>query len=496
MPSPHTTERLIHLDQDYDWTPRQRQVLDFIARGYTNPQIAEMLNVSLDGAKWHVREILSKLGVDTREEAAEYWRAQNGLRVRLSRLFRGVATVGTLRWAGLAGGVVIGAGGMVALIATLSAMGDGRSGGAGPGDEPTAATATSTQPASEPTAGASPSAVATASPAGTAASPVAIGTISTEPLPVVAAAPFPLRLSASIYTWPDHDRESTVVYDTLTGGYRNFGPGMVGTFTPDGTKMAWVADDEVWLVELPDGDPRVLGPGSGLLLFTTNTTVAVSAGGPSRYTEYDLVTGTSRTIEIPSRPVTAADGTELQYIAPGAVQGTWRYAAIPGNGGDAIEFEALSVTLTGSGEAVLATSPQDGRTNVVLVDLATREVTPIAGATSGIGSISIAANNRWIAWTDNYCGDSSQAWGPRGTTKVFDRDTGAVLDLGETFWLAGFTPDGRLGLGDFGARQLVNLDNGEIEVTLPQNGTSDVAWSSDFHYATRGQALGHGGHCP
>ncbi|MGK2964804.1 MAG: helix-turn-helix domain-containing protein, partial [Tepidiformaceae bacterium] len=45
-------------------TGRQREVLNLIARGYTNPQIADALGVSIDGAKWHVREILSKLGVD------------------------------------------------------------------------------------------------------------------------------------------------------------------------------------------------------------------------------------------------------------------------------------------------------------------------------------------------------------------------------------------------------------------------------------------------
>ena len=44
-------------------TPRQREVLDLLARGRTNPQIAESLGISLDGAKWHVSEVLSRLGV-------------------------------------------------------------------------------------------------------------------------------------------------------------------------------------------------------------------------------------------------------------------------------------------------------------------------------------------------------------------------------------------------------------------------------------------------
>ncbi len=70
------------------FTARQRQVLDLLAQDRTNPEIASALGIGLDGAKWHVREILGILGVDSREEAAEYWRRENGLRLRLSRLSR------------------------------------------------------------------------------------------------------------------------------------------------------------------------------------------------------------------------------------------------------------------------------------------------------------------------------------------------------------------------------------------------------------------------
>ena len=49
------------LRTDYAWTPRQREVLDLIARGRSNTEIAEDLGLSLAGAKWHVSEVLSKL---------------------------------------------------------------------------------------------------------------------------------------------------------------------------------------------------------------------------------------------------------------------------------------------------------------------------------------------------------------------------------------------------------------------------------------------------
>jgi len=52
-------------------TRREREILDLLRRGLTNEEIAARLGISLDGAKYHVSQILSKLGVATREEAAD-----------------------------------------------------------------------------------------------------------------------------------------------------------------------------------------------------------------------------------------------------------------------------------------------------------------------------------------------------------------------------------------------------------------------------------------
>ena len=53
-------------------TPREQEVLALLREGLTNTQIAERLSITLDGAKYHVSEILSKLGVSSREEAARW----------------------------------------------------------------------------------------------------------------------------------------------------------------------------------------------------------------------------------------------------------------------------------------------------------------------------------------------------------------------------------------------------------------------------------------
>jgi DNA-binding CsgD family transcriptional regulator len=70
--------------QRVEWSPREREVLDLIAAGRTNGEIAEALGISFATAKWHVSELLSKLGVSSREEVAEHWRQERRLRRRLA----------------------------------------------------------------------------------------------------------------------------------------------------------------------------------------------------------------------------------------------------------------------------------------------------------------------------------------------------------------------------------------------------------------------------
>jgi len=53
-------------------TRRETEVLRLMARGHKNTQIAKTLNVTEQTVKNHVRNIFSKLGVETRVAAVLY----------------------------------------------------------------------------------------------------------------------------------------------------------------------------------------------------------------------------------------------------------------------------------------------------------------------------------------------------------------------------------------------------------------------------------------
>ncbi len=60
-----------------DFTPREREILQLLAEDMTNQEIADFLVIEVGTVKNHVHNILEKLGVSSRHEAAAYWALVN-----------------------------------------------------------------------------------------------------------------------------------------------------------------------------------------------------------------------------------------------------------------------------------------------------------------------------------------------------------------------------------------------------------------------------------
>ncbi len=75
-------------------TDRQREVARLVAAGYTNERIADTLGISLAGAKYHVSELLSRLGLSRRDEIGDWYRSHAvGRRLSVAGWWIGTTTV-------------------------------------------------------------------------------------------------------------------------------------------------------------------------------------------------------------------------------------------------------------------------------------------------------------------------------------------------------------------------------------------------------------------
>jgi hypothetical protein len=295
--------------------------------------------------------------------------------------------------------------------------------------------------------------------------------------------------------FPPHDDENVVLYDTETGTVRNLGAGTLGTFTADGRYMAWTdIDQRLWYIELPDGEPVHLGPGGGLLAIEGPTIGVNSSAAKGRW---DLSTETYTQGGLPGNgPLRSEQGQYLLLRDFSSGQGV---VVTVERDGDALLYftGVVGASFAGPGELAIATNDDGGVSNLFFLDIDAADVAFMATAGARRGYVPFVANERWGVWTDDLCGGTGipEGLGGQGTTKVLERTTGRIFDLGTALLPEGFTPDGRLRVGaNFGALALIDLDTWSYDVVLPE-GNVDVHWSPDYRYASRGMTLGHGGVC-
>ena len=108
-------------------TPREWEVLALVREGLTNEQIASRLGISRDGVKYHVSEILGKLGMEDRIEAARWYDRQTRQRAGLFGWFGGLfrrsgESAQPAAQAIAVGAIVVAAVGLIALLAGVLVM--------------------------------------------------------------------------------------------------------------------------------------------------------------------------------------------------------------------------------------------------------------------------------------------------------------------------------------------------------------------------------------
>ena len=66
------------VNSDVPLTPRETQVLRLIAMGLSNKEIGDSLEISIETVKEHVQNLLRKISLDDRTQAA-VWAIRHGL---------------------------------------------------------------------------------------------------------------------------------------------------------------------------------------------------------------------------------------------------------------------------------------------------------------------------------------------------------------------------------------------------------------------------------
>jgi hypothetical protein len=354
-------------------------------------------------------------------------------------------------------------------------------------------------------AAASPTAAATA--VSTEEPAVHVTGLFEEPRELAVPEKVALRDSPNRHIW---DGESTMLYDTLTGVATNLGPGTVGNFSPDGSKMAWVAirdgtrgEGEAWMIEIASGERRMLGVGR-LAQFVDDRHAGITRGNNTEI--INVETGEREMVEgIPNRgdPYTemTPDGYALrqQYASEYPYPASKWSLTDPRSNRLLLKFDAFRAVPAGHGALAVATplnyigepdasGHRSGTTNVFLVDIASGEATFIATAPWARLNWPLAANDSYVAWTGDFCADK------QGLTTLYERDSRRLLELEASLWLQGIAEKNVLVAGAFGPKEIIDLEQLTYRFSLA--GAGDTTGTADARYVSAGRYGGHGGLCP
>lgn len=350
------------------------------------------------------------------------------------------------------------------------------------------------------------SSTAVASP--TSASPTTITGLFTEPRTTT---PDETRhLGPAPRSFPDWDGTSTMLYDTQTGTATDLGPGSLGHFSPDSTRMVWIAspqppfgDGEVWMVDVHTLQKRDLGPGR-LAIFVDDDHVSVARNESNDSELLDVNTGArTRVTGLPAfQPALQTRTPEGYVLAPRystSGTGTTFTLSDPSTGAQLLEFSGDIAVPAGPRTIAIMTVPNPigpansqgyvpATTNIFLVDIDNPSAPMFIATSPSTWSVwRLTADADYVVWTDNVC-DST------GGTRIYDRRTRRITEIDAPLWPE-IVPGGLILDGPFGGRALIDPQTLEYRAAIPA-GVGDSAWSPDYRYASLGQFGGHGGVCP
>lgn len=511
-------------------TPAETRVLEQVREGLTNAEIAGALDLSPDTVKYHVSNMLAKLGLEDRQALAE-WDASTtrrpayltALPLALARGARSLLSLvaAHARFASAAGLVILGL-----AISGLLFFRASRSLDESLPTSTAAAGVVAPSPSASPTPGGTPPPTASPGSLGPTQSatipPTGSATTTTQPPPVQGLfrrpRPIPtpdrfLTLGTRPSPFSPWDGYSTVIYDVQTGTELDLGDGSLASFSSDSTKAVWSAGRGertpsgswvAWLIDLTTGDRTRLGPTDFSAGFRPDGRIVLTPPGSRRRVAIDPTTGERETL--PRRgtgpePLRIAGTNGQVYLVERAALSAYPYlrsrvvVTDAASGALVAAFPAYRVGPAGPGELVVATTPENNATNIFVLDVESRRATYVATSAWAPPNWPLAANDRYVMWTDGYCAT------PQGKTRLYDRHARQLIELDATLW-AGFTPSGLIAARPFGADSLIDPATGDYITAIPgrnpasRSGSSwDITWSPDYRYASHGYAGGHGGLC-
>jgi len=306
---------------------------------------------------------------------------------------------------------------------------------------------------------------------------------------------------------------SAVIYDVVAGKETNLGPGSAPVFSPDGRLAAWSTGDgfaftdrEVKVIDLATGSVRAIAPGRAPHWLDDDTVAYFLPGTENKLAALNLTTGITTDVTDQRTPnvyidrlvaarettpdgfrVTSVFASDATPLARGGQ--SWKDVKVTSvaTGQVVLAFKAFEAAPAGKGHIVVAASPAGTTVNLFLVAIATGQAEFIATARASEPNFPLVGDDARIAWVDDFCGQ------PPGNLTVYDRGEKTVTEVEGVSDYVRLTPDGRLGLGAFGARRLMDPVSFQTVARIPTG--SDVNWSPDYRYASHGWTGGHGGLC-